>query len=103
DVMYSGPIYKSFAVEGNRIRVRFDHTGSGLAARDDKPLAAFTIAGADGQFVPAVASIDGDTVVVHSDQVAQPTAVRYGWTQLHQMVLMNNDGLPAPAIATDAP
>ena len=55
DIVYSGPIYKSMAVEGDKIRLQFDHVGGGLIAADGKPLADFTIAGADQKFVPAVA------------------------------------------------
>ena len=79
DIVYSGPIYKSMAVEGNKIRLQFDHVGGGLIASDGKPLTDFTIAGADQKFVPAVAEIDGNSIVVHSDQVAQPVAVRFAW------------------------
>ena len=55
NLVYSGPIYKSMAVEGDKIRLQFDHCGGGLAAHDGKPLTDFTIAGADQKFVPAVA------------------------------------------------
>ena len=60
ELVYSGPIYKSMAVEGNKIRLQFDHVGGGLIASDGKPLMEFTIAGADQKFVPAKAEIDGD-------------------------------------------
>ena len=54
DIIYSGPVYQSMKVEGNKIRVQFDHVHGGLASRDGKPLSWFTIAGEDGKFVPAL-------------------------------------------------
>ncbi|MBP7747648.1 MAG: sialate O-acetylesterase [Phycisphaerae bacterium] len=101
NLVYSGPLYKSMAVEGNKIRVSFDHVGGGLAARDDKPLTWFEIAGADQKFVKAEARIDGATVVVSSDAVAAPVAVRFGWSMEAEPNLMNKDGLPASPFRTD--
>jgi sialate O-acetylesterase len=102
DLVYSGPIYKSMAVEGGKIRLQFDHLGGGLAARDGKPLSDFTIAGEDQKFVPAAAEIDGDTIVVHGDQVAKPVAVRYAWREDATPNLSNKAGLPASPFRTDS-
>ncbi|MCX6873663.1 MAG: hypothetical protein NTW21_07625 [Verrucomicrobia bacterium] len=57
-----GPIFKAMAIEGNKIRIAFDHTASGLASRDGKPLTCFEIAGADGKFLSASAEIAGKSV-----------------------------------------
>jgi len=76
-------------IEGDHVRLRFDHVGSGLASRDGKPLSQFTIAGADQQFHPAVAETGGDTIVVRSDQVARPVAVRFAWSDTALPNLMN--------------
>ena len=102
DLVYSGPIYKSMAAEGNKIRLQFDHLGGGLKTSDGKPLVEFTIAGADQKFVPAVAEIDNNSVVVHADTVAQPVAVRYAWRDDTQPNLANKEGLPASPFRTDA-
>jgi len=101
DMVYSGPLYKSLKVEGAKIRLTFDHVGGGLVSRDGKPLNWFTIAGADKTFVPAKAEIDGDTVVVQADAVAQPVAVRFGWDQTAEPNLSNKAGLPASPFRTD--
>ena len=95
DVTYSGPHYKSMAVEGNTIRLSFDFVGSGLMARDEMPLTWFEITGEDKQFVEAKATIDGDTIVVSSDTVAKPVAVRFAWHQSAEPNLVNKEGLPA--------
>ncbi len=102
NLVYSGPIYKSMTVEGNKIRLQFDHVGSGLIASDGKPLTYFTIAGADQKFVPATAVIDGNSVVVSSDQVAQPAAVRFAWVDDTSPNFANKEGLPASPFRTDA-
>lgn len=100
-IVYSGPIYKSMKVDGDKARISFDHTGGGLVSRNDKPLTHFTIAGEDKKFVPARATIDGDTVVVESDGVKNPAAVRFGWHQEAEPNLSNKEGLPASPFRTD--
>ena len=103
NLVYSGPLYKSMSVEGGKVRIRFDHIGGGLAARDGnaKELTWFEMAGADRKFVKAGAQIDGETVLVSNDAVAQPAAVRFGWHQQAVPNLMNKEGLPAAPFRTD--
>jgi len=103
DLVYSGPIYKSMKVEGDKIRITFNHAAGGLASRDDKPLTWFSIAGEDMKFVDAQAVIDKDTVVISSDQVKEPTAVRFGWNHIAEPNLINKAGLPASPFRTDKP
>ena len=104
-LVYSGPIYKSMEVTGGpgpaKIRIHFDYTGSGLTNRDGKSLDYFTIAGVDKKFVEAKAEIDGKTVLVWSDAVAKPVAVRFGWRQDADPNLINKEGLPAPCFRSD--
>ncbi|MCL5271555.1 MAG: sialate O-acetylesterase [bacterium] len=100
-IVYSGPIYKSMKREGAKIVLSFDHVGGGLVARAGD-LKTFAIAGADERFVPAQAKIEGDTVVVWSDAVTDPVAVRYAWLAwLEGANLYNKDGLPASPFRTD--
>ena len=102
NVVYSGPIYDSMTVEGNQIRLRFTHLGSGLKAKHSETfLIGFTVAGADRQFVHADAHIDGNTVVVKSDRVSNPVAVRYAWADNPACNLYNKEGLPASPFRTD--
>ncbi len=102
DLVYSGPIYKSMKVEGDKIRLEFDHTGGGLASSDGKPLIDFTIAGEDQKFEPATAAIDGKTIVVQSDKVNNPVAVRFGWYDTATPNLINKECLPASPFRTDS-
>jgi sialate O-acetylesterase len=97
---YSGPLFDSSAVEGNKIRVRFTHA-DGLRTNDGGAVKGFAIAGADGKFVWADATIDGKDVLVWSDAVAQPVAVRYGWADNPEVNLYNGAGLPASPFRTD--
>jgi sialate O-acetylesterase len=100
-LVYSGPLYKSMQVEGDKIRLKFDHVGSGLVSRDGRPLTWFSIAGADKQFIEAQATIDGDSVIVHADSVARPAAVRFAWHQEAEPNLSNKEGLPASPFRTN--
>ena len=89
----SGPIFRQATPEGASIRAWFDHAG-GLAAKGGA-VTGFEVAGADGKFVPATASIDGASIVASSPDVAQPVFVRYGWANSPDCDLFNGDGLPA--------
>jgi len=101
ELAYSGPVYKSMDVRGSQITLHFDHIGGGLVAGGGEPLKGFAIAGADRKFVWADAKIDDDTVVVSSDQVAEPVAVRYAWADNPVCNLYNKEGLPASPFRTD--
>ena len=101
DLVYSGPEYVGYEIESNQIRLKFKHTGDGLATRDRKPLSHFTIAGKDKVFHPAEATIDGETILVGSPEVADPMAVRYGWGNSDEPNLMNSEGLPSSSFRTD--
>jgi sialate O-acetylesterase len=94
DLVYCGPQYKTITADGNRLRIRFDAVGGGLVTRDQQAPDCFEIAGADGNFVEAKAKIEGATVVLSSERVATPTAMRYAWKDLAQPNLMNREGLP---------
>jgi sialate O-acetylesterase len=111
-VEFSGPAYKAIKVDGNKAVLAFDHVDSGLTvgafsmpgAEDvgkDGKLVGFTVAGEDKVFHPATAVIEGDTVVVTSDQVSKPVAVRYGWKNFPVCNLFNKAGLPASPFRTD--
>lgn len=101
DIVYSGPIFKAMKIKDGKAMLRFDHIGSGLMAKDGQPLKGFAIAGADKEFVWADAKIVGNKVLVKSDKVKIPVAVRYGWAHNPVCDLYNNKGLPASPFRTD--
>ncbi len=93
DVECCGPLLESAAAEGAAMRVKFRHA-RGLVARGGPPQ-LFEVAGADGKFTPALARVDGETVVVASPVVKEPKAVRFGFTDGEATNLFNGAGLPA--------
>ncbi len=96
--VYSGPTFKAMSIEGDKIRLTFDHVGGGLKSRDGQPLTWFEVVHAEeGGFVKASARIEGATVVVSAPEVPHPVAVRYAWSMLAEPNLMNAEGLPAGA------
>jgi len=114
EIAFSGPLYKAMTTEAGQIRIQFDHAEGGLVIcappehfHPGEPRAAasellgFTIAGADLKFVPAKAKIDGDKVVVSSEAVPSPVAVRYAWADSPIANLYNKQGLPAAPFRTD--
>lgn len=101
DIVYSGPILAEATPSDDGMYLKFKHTGEGLESRDGK-LTGFAIAGADKKFHNAEAKIVGpDTVLVRSDQVDSPVAVRYGWASFPLGNLWNSAGLPASPFRTD--
>jgi len=100
-LVYSGPLYRSLKIDGDKARVTFDHIGEGLVSRDGKPLSFFQVAGEDQKFVDAQAKIEGNEVVVQAAGVAKPVAVRFGWHQEAEPNLSNKAGLPASPFRTD--
>ena len=102
NIVYSGPIYQSSTIEGNKIIISFSNTGSGLITNDGEEPAEFAIAGADKKFVWAKAKIEGDKIIVWSDDVANPMYVRYAWADNPvNPNLYNKEGLPASPFRTD--
>ena len=113
DLVYSGPIYDKMTVERNKIRLSFTQTGGGLQMSlppwsstgvlppPPTELKGFAIAGADKNWFWAKAEIDGNQVLVSSDDVPNPVAVRYGWGSNPPCNLYNKEGLPASPFRTD--
>ena len=100
DVPCEGPTYRDMKVEGDHIRIAFDHAG-GLKSLGSGP-AGFAIAGEDRHFVWAQARLEGETVVVSAPEVKAPVAVRYGWGDNAVCNLYNQADLPAVPFRTDA-
>lgn len=111
DVVPSGPLYKSHKVVGNKIVVSFDYVGSGLMIGKKEglaptkeisgvELAEFAIQDKAGTWHWAKAKIDGKTVVLWNDKVAEPTAVRYAYDSNPRVNFYNKEGLPASPFST---
>jgi sialate O-acetylesterase len=114
DIAHQSPTFQSMQRDGNRVVVTFDHTRGGLMSFDTQEVTGFEIAGEDRQFVNAQAEVVAKTedgknipvekrnqVVVRSDKVANPVAVRYAWANNPQCNLRTVLGLPATPFRTD--
>ncbi len=100
NIVFSGPLYESMRIEGDKIVLSFKHLGGGLISKDTI-LGGFAVAGTDREFVWAQAKIEGDSVIVCSPQIKQPVAVRYAWDDFPTVSLYNREGLPASPFRTD--
>jgi sialate O-acetylesterase len=94
------PIYKSFAVEGNKIRLTFTNA-DGLRVRGGGEIEGFAVRGSTGDWVWATGKIDGQDIVVWNDQVSSPAAVRYAWAMNPIISIENDAGLPLYPFRTD--
>ncbi len=95
---FQNPSYKNITVHGNKITVTFDHAEGGLMG---KPV-NFQVAGADGKYVDAQASINGSTVEVWSPSIKAPLSVRYCFTNSAVPELFATVGhLPVAPFRTD--
>lgn len=103
NIVGSGPRFKKQTVDGGRIILQFQSIGSGLMPARPGKLDAFAIAGKNRQWHWAEAMIDGHRVVVSSDKVIEPIAVRYAWAMnpSRRNLLYNREGLPASPFRTD--
>jgi sialate O-acetylesterase len=99
-VPYASPVFKSMTIEGGAATVSFLHAENGLTSFG-KPLQAFEVAGEDKVFFPATARITGKGVVVQSEKVKSPVAVRYAFKDWVEGDLFNTEGLPAAPFRTD--
>jgi sialate O-acetylesterase len=99
---YSGPVFKSMAADGNKAVLSFTHA-DGLWVKDNYGyLKGFEVAGADQKFYYAKADIKDGKVIVYSDSVSAPVAVRYGWADdMPEANLYNKAGFPAVPFRTD--
>lgn len=98
---HGGPIYRAMKIEGDAIRVQFSQAESGLKTSDGLPPTGFTIVGKDGVFVPADAVIQGDSVLVRSERVQHPVAVRLAWSDTATSNLINGNDQPVSLFRSD--
>jgi sialate O-acetylesterase len=123
DIPYAGPTFDSLTIDGSKATVRFKNVGGGLIAKPlpteelyrlspketgplfialpDSELQGFVICGEDRKWKWAKAEIDGDSVVLSSEEVPEPVAVRYAWANNPTCNLYNQAGFPAEPFRTD--
>jgi sialate O-acetylesterase len=100
NIEFSGPLFRKAGRDGKDMRVWFDHA-QGLMAKGEGAPAGFEIAGADRRYRPAMARLDGNSVVVSSPEITEPQYVRYGWKDVPVVNLYNGAGLPASPFSSE--
>jgi len=122
-IPFSGPVYDSMKIESSKVVLAFQYTNGGLVARPlpenyivksesketaplvrnrpNSQLEGFAICGEDRKWIWADARIADNKVIVWSDQVPAPVAVRYAWADNPTCNLYNGAGLPASPFRTD--
>jgi len=101
---YESPQYKSADFKDGFAEVKFNYADGGLIVKDKyNYVKGFELAGADHKFYYAQATIvDGNKVKVWCDQVKQPVAVRYAWTDSPiDANLFSKEGFPVAAFRSD--
>jgi sialate O-acetylesterase len=101
NISFSGPVYDSYRIEQNSIRITFKHVETGLTTTNGVPVKGFAIAGSNHKFHWANAVIEGNEIVVSCKDVENPVAVRYAWASNPVCNLINGAGLPASPFRTD--
>ena len=97
---YKFPMYKAMKNEKDKIRIQFENADNGLISKN-KSISEFYIAGEDHQFLPAMAKIDGNSVIVWNKTIKVPVAVRFGFTNTAIPNLFSKEGLPVNLFCTD--
>ena len=100
DVVASGPLFRQMTIEGDKLRIWFDHA-EGIQAIDGKELVGFEIADESGELLPAIATIDGQTLLLSNNQIQHPSVARYAFKDAIIGNLGNEEGLPAVPFRTD--
>ncbi len=99
DLVKSGPLYKEHQVDDSYLDISFDFIGSGLLASGD--LIGFEVAGEDGIYFQAQASIVDNKIRLNAPEVPNPVHARYGWSDYLVPSLFNQEGLPASSFKTE--
>jgi sialate O-acetylesterase len=100
-LVYSGPLYKAMQIKNGKISITFDYAKSGLVIRELNGENNFLIAGKDKIFKKAEVRVVKDKLIVFSEEVKNPVAVRYAFTNTSEATLFNKEGLPASSFRTD--
>lgn len=101
DAIPVAPSYDSMTIAGGTIRLRFRNVGEGLVSRSGDQLKGFSVAGSDRRFIAAEARLEGNEVIVSSEDVSEPVAVRYAWVNAPTVSLYDRTGMPVAPFRTD--
>jgi sialate O-acetylesterase len=97
---FESPKYKSMEIKENTVTVSFDDVANGITSYD-KEVTGFELAGQDKIFYPAKVVVRRKSVVLTSEKVSQPVAVRYLFKDFVKAELFSTGGLPVSSFRTD--
>lgn len=102
DLTYRSPEFAAGRVSDSRVEIDFNCFGSRLRTVDSNTVKGFAICGEDREWHWAKARlVDGDTVEVWHEAIAEPVAVRYAWADNPDCNLISEEGLPVTPFRTD--
>jgi sialate O-acetylesterase len=98
DVAARSPELVSMELMGKQLKLSFKNTAGGMKTRDGKPPTHFEVIGVGSSgYRPAVAQIQGDSLILSCAEVPEPTAMRFAWDMLAEPNLCGMTGLPVGA------
>ena len=100
EVVAEGPVKMKVEIKGDSLVVKFENA-QGLATEDGSEPTGFWLADKEGKWVPAIAEIEGDSVMLNSPELKKPLYVRYAFAGKPKVNLVNAAGLPAYPFRTD--
>ncbi len=100
NLAYKYPMYKSMEIEKGKLKIDFTNADNGLMSKGDT-LKGFYVAASDKKFMPAMAKIEGNSVVVWNKNIKDPVAARFDFTNASIPVLFSKEGLPVNLFRTD--
>jgi sialate O-acetylesterase len=99
-INYAGPVFDSIEVKDAGLLIKFKNEEEGIYCYNE--LQGFEIAGNDKVFYTANAKIvDRKKVIVSSEKVLHPVAIRYCWNNWVSGTLLNTNLLPASSFRSD--
>jgi sialate O-acetylesterase len=98
DYLPQGPMYKEHSIEDNKVILSLYYS-DGLYA--DGNIVGFEIAGIDGKYYHAIASIHGENIIIESSHVENPQYIRYGFQKSPFLNVYNKDGFILSPFRTD--
>ena len=97
---YESPMVDKITLEGNVANVKFRNVPSGMTSYG-QPITEFEIAGEDGNFWAASATLTRAGISVYSPNVKNPKFVRYAFKDFVVGNVFNIEGLPLPSFMVE--
>lgn len=95
------PVFKEIEIKGDVVEVSFDRSPMWISCKHGFESKCFEVAGEDRVFYPAKAEVKQKKMIVRSEQVKNPVAVRYGFKDWVKGDLYGSDGLPISSFRSD--